>query len=104
VSSLECYKCSNNHNNWMDCTRDKVECKPFQDACTSFVSFHSKLFICLGEKWHNISKGCDTMERCEYRANVVNQPLCDRSSYNEWACVECCTGDLCNYFVTVSAS
>ena len=22
--------------------------------------------------------------------------------YNDWACVECCQGDLCNYYVTVS--
>ena len=24
-----------------------------------------------------------------------------RDWYNDWACVECCTGDLCNYYVTV---
>ena len=22
--------------------------------------------------------------------------------YNDWGCVECCSGDLCNYYVTVS--
>ena len=27
---------------------------------------------------------------------------CKRDWYNDWASVECCQGDLCNYYVTVS--
>ena len=27
---------------------------------------------------------------------------CKRDWYDDWTCVECCQGDLCNYYVTVS--
>lgn len=26
---------------------------------------------------------------------------CDRIWYNDWECVECCSGDRCNYYITV---
>ena len=28
--------------------------------------------------------------------------FCKRDWYADWGCYECCAGDLCNYYVTVS--
>jgi len=52
------------------------------------------------ERSVHVSKGCDTSKGCQYRSYVVNE-ICDRQAARDWACVECCYGDLCNYFVTV---
>lgn len=37
-------------------------------------------------------------------ARLNNSRRCDRIWYNDWECVECCTGDRCNYFITVCYS
>ena len=53
-----------------------------------------------GEKQYYISKKCATSDNCEPSNKSVSQK-CDRIWYNDWTCVECCTGDRCNYYVTV---
>ena len=53
------------------------------------------------DRIHHIYKGCDTMESCTKRQDALDQAVCDRTSYNDWSCVECCKGDLCNYYITV---
>lgn len=45
-------------------------------------------------------QGCDTRQGCE-RRQAQTSSACQRDYYNDWACVECCSGDLCNYYVTV---
>ena len=59
--------------------------------------FHAR-----GERHHKISKGCDTQEGCLRRQGVLDTAVCSRTAYDDWACAECCTGDLCNYYVTAS--
>jgi len=54
-----------------------------------------------GERYHRISKGCDSQYGCYQRKEALDGQTCERSAYHDWSCVECCTGDLCNYFVTV---
>ncbi len=54
-----------------------------------------------GDRIYFISKDCDTRQGCDKRKSSM-QTHCKRDWYDDWACVECCTGDLCNYYVTVS--
>ena len=54
-----------------------------------------------GDRIYFISKDCDTQQGCE-RRQAATRTACKRDWYLDWACVECCTGDLCNYYVTVS--
>ena len=54
-----------------------------------------------GDRIYYISKDCDTMKGCD-RRKAATATHCKRDWYNDWACVECCSGDLCNFFVTVS--
>ena len=56
-----------------------------------------------GDRTYFISKDCDTMTGCERRQSSLAS-ACSRDWYNDWACVDCCTGDLCNYYVTVKLS
>ena len=53
------------------------------------------------EKQYYISKRCATEEECE-REIRANMPLCHYLWYEDWKCAECCQGDRCNYYVTVS--
>ncbi len=52
---------------------------------------------------HYVWKGCDTTNKCNKR-RMEMMPHCKRDWYDDWGCVECCNGDLCNYYVTVSHS
>jgi hypothetical protein len=101
---LQCYKCDRDHWNWGACTTQIETCRPFQDACTSYTAYTlPTYFTQRGERYHQISKGCDTLEGCNKRLDAVNPSTCSRSSFEDWGCIECCTGDLCNYFVTLGA-
>ena len=54
-----------------------------------------------GTKQFYISKWCSSKQHCDkVKANLTGK--CDRISYNDWQCVDCCHGDKCNFFVTVS--
>jgi len=54
-----------------------------------------------GNRIHIIEKDCTTQQQCADK-QLVFQTSCVRDWYLDWSCVECCTGDLCNYYVTVS--
>jgi lymphocyte antigen 6 complex protein len=105
VCSLQCYTCAGDHWNWGSCTTNIEVCRPFQDACATYTEFIlPTYFTPRGERHHSISKGCDTQEGCQRRQDALEAQTCSRTSFDDWACVECCTGDLCNYFVTLRAS
>ena len=48
-----------------------------------------------------ISKQCATKEQCQKTISDY-MPYCDRIWWKDWRCAECCKGDRCNFFVTVS--
>ena len=54
-------------------------------------------------RMHYVSKDCDTRVACESKMALTNSQ-CKRDWYDDWACIECCTGDMCNYYVTLTAS
>jgi len=104
VSSLSCYTCNHEGWNWGACTVSFVQCAPFQDACASYTSYHLPLrYDPRAERYHSISKGCDTQQGCARRQDALDQSTCSRTSYADWSCVECCVGDLCNYYITLNA-
>lgn len=97
--SLECYRCREQHSN-SDCTLERHRCAEYQDACTSYVRWGvPSRWTPRGDRIHYISKDCDTMEGCKRRQAGL-QMHCRRDWYHDWACVECCRGDLCNHYVT----
>lgn len=53
------------------------------------------------ERMYYIDKACDIEERCERDKHNLGLQ-CVRDWYNDWKCIECCQGDRCNYYVTVS--
>jgi len=54
-----------------------------------------------GNRIHVIEKDCTTQQQCA-KKQAAYRTSCVRDWYLDWQCVECCTGDLCNYYVTVS--
>lgn len=55
-----------------------------------------------GEKQYYISKRCASKSVCTMQTAAVTN-RCDRIWFNDWECVECCHGDRCNFYVTLSA-
>ena len=51
-------------------------------------------------KQYFISKQCATKTICD-QTKKETFPMCDRVSYTDWKCAECCQGDRCNFYVTV---
>jgi len=54
-----------------------------------------------GNRIHIIDKDCTTQQVCA-DLQVAYRTSCVRDWYLDWQCVQCCTGDLCNFYVTVS--
>jgi len=104
ASAVSCYVCDKEGWNWGACTINFVQCAPFQDACTSYTAYHlPPKYNPRGERYHSISKGCDTQQGCMRRQEALDESTCSRTAYADWSCVECCTGDLCNYYITLGA-
>lgn len=104
VDCLMCYTCRNEHRNLLGkCTKERIECEPYQDTCSTLVSFYAEENRPRSNRRQYISKGCDTWAGCFQRRRIVDE-YCDRKSDKDWSCVECCKGDLCNYYVKLNSS
>ncbi|XP_053207110.1 uncharacterized protein LOC128391282 [Panonychus citri] len=104
VNSLECYVCSNQEDNKDKCVETVKNCDVGQDRCLSQIRWGSTPYWApSGEKQYYITKKCASKEICDqqYKKHLSR---CDRIWYNDWECVECCTGDRCNYYVTLKSS
>jgi len=53
------------------------------------------------DRFHYVSKSCDQLSRCESESRDKGLK-CMRDWYRDWDCIECCQGDRCNSYVTVS--
>ncbi|XP_003746440.1 uncharacterized protein LOC100901649 [Galendromus occidentalis] len=101
---LECYICTNQDENNAKCTSTIQLCEPHQDRCMTEVRWGSTPYWApTGEKQFYVSKWCSNQTVCEYTIRRQSK-RCDRIWYNDWECSECCTGDRCNYYVTLGAS
>lgn len=55
------------------------------------------------EKIHYVHKSCNSSSYCAQQQRDVGIK-CMRDWYRDWECYECCQGDRCNFYVTVSDS
>ncbi|VDM33464.1 unnamed protein product [Hydatigera taeniaeformis] len=52
-----------------------------------------------GDRKHFLWKSCTTAAACEAEKKRAGRE-CMREWYMDWRCVECCQGELCNYYAT----
>lgn len=99
---LECYVCHNQDDNKSKCAETVKTCDPDQEQCLTEVRWGSTPYWALtGQKQYFISKRCATRQECqESQADKFHR--CDRIWYNDWNCTNCCSGDKCNYYVTLA--
>nr|VZI48368.1 unnamed protein product [Spirometra erinaceieuropaei] len=56
-----------------------------------------------GDRAHFLWKSCTTAAICQ-QAKEIAAKDCMREWYMDWRCVECCQGELCNYYVTLDGA
>ncbi|XP_014663814.1 PREDICTED: uncharacterized protein LOC106806404 [Priapulus caudatus] len=101
--SLNCFVCADQEDNHDKCIKTVLTCRLNEDKCISniewnFVPDWRQVTV----RQYYISKGCSTTTGCDVRLNATRD-RCHRKWYNAWECMECCSGDLCNYYVTLGA-
>ena len=76
--------------------------KKVQKLITGIFIFSEPLFWQpRSHRYHYISKTCDTLTHCQQESTGLGV-RCMKDWYRDWTCVECCQGDRCNYYTTVS--
>ncbi|ESN92631.1 hypothetical protein HELRODRAFT_164707 [Helobdella robusta] len=102
VNSLECYSCKDQDGNKDKCIKTSKQCEQSQDVCYSSITWRiPPYWTPRGNRIHYLSKDCDTQKKCQAKQEQLKH-ICIRDWYLDWQCHECCQGDLCNYYVTVS--
>lgn len=56
-----------------------------------------------GIKQYYVSKKCATRAQCE-AIKAKTMPYCTYLWYQDWKCAECCLGDRCNFYITVTTN
>lgn len=101
---LECYVCTNQPDNKNKCAETVKICDLAQDQCLTEVRWGSAPNWALADQKQTfISKRCATKQECQ-EAISDKYHKCDRIWYNDWNCTTCCSGDKCNYYVTLAGS
>jgi len=104
AEALECYACENQDSNKDKCIKTTKQCEEHQDICKTMVAWQlPPYWVPYGDRHHFLWKDCDTTANCE-NEKAAMMPFCKRDWYDDWRCTECCTGDLCNYYVTLGSS
>ncbi|KAI7688064.1 hypothetical protein SSS_10643 [Sarcoptes scabiei] len=102
--AYECYVCENQENNNEKCIKTVKTCSLDDNSCMTIVRWGSTPYWDpTGQKQFYISKQCSNTSQCDAMKERTSS-RCDRIWYNDWECVECCTGDRCNYFITLGSS
>lgn len=100
---LECYICQNQEDNKGKCAETVKTCDLSQDQCLTEVRWGSiPNWALTSKKQYYISKRCATKLECR-DAIADTQQKCDRIWFNDWNCTSCCSGDKCNYYVTLAS-
>lgn len=101
---LECYVCQNQTDNKSKCTETVKICDVEQEQCLTEVRWGSIPYWALtSQKQYYVSKRCATKRECN-DAVADRYHKCDRIWYNDWNCTTCCSGDKCNYYVTLAGT
>lgn len=99
---LECYVCQNQGDNKSKCVETVATCETNQEQCLAEVRWGSTPYWALtSQKQYFVSKRCATKQECQ-DAIIDSSHKCDRIWYNDWNCTTCCSGDKCNYYVTLA--
>jgi hypothetical protein len=102
--ALECYTCTQQDINKEKCIKTTKQCEQYQDACVSEIRWAiPPYWTPRGNRINYLSKNCETSSNCAAR-RLAAQDGCVRDWYLDWYCVECCQGDLCNYYATLGSS
>ena len=102
VTCLECYLCKDQENNKEKCIKTIKTCQPQEDRCLTSVRWAGSPYWQpdLSTQFY-ISKRCSSSVNCE-KAISDADIRCHRIWFNDWECVDCCHGDKCNFYVTLS--
>jgi len=102
--ALECYTCTQQDSNTDKCIKTTKQCEQYQDACVAEIRWAiPPYWTPRGHRIHYISKNCETSTNCANRRKAAEDG-CMRDWWLDWYCVECCQGDLCNYYVTTGST
>ncbi|KAH8856518.1 low affinity cationic amino acid transporter isoform 2 [Schistosoma japonicum] len=99
---MECYVCRNQEGNKDKCIKTTMQCLEDEHSCITNISYTVPPYWSpMGERTHFLWKACISTEECERQKEIAGK-TCQREWYMDWRCVECCQGELCNYYATVS--
>jgi len=102
--ALECYVCTNQEANTEKCLNTIKTCEQGEDMCLSEIKWGSPPYWSRGNaKQYYVSKRCAARDNCTRTINKM-MPSCTYIWYYDWKCAECCAGDRCNYYVTMTGS
>jgi lymphocyte antigen 6 complex protein len=102
--ALECYSCLQQDGNKDKCIKTSKQCEQYQDTCYTSIRWAiPPYWTPKGNRIYFITKDCDTVTNCAARQSALRES-CVRDWYLDWACHECCSGDLCNYYATLGSS
>ena len=98
---IDCYTCFGKDWNSEECTRSVARCNQqvdnMQDTCATIVSWKPPDYATpMNARRYYIYKGCQVSSDCE-ALKMQMADKCNPAWGNDWTCVECCTGDRCNY-------
>lgn len=100
---LECYTCVRQDNNKDKCVKTTIQCEEGEGACYSQIQWRiPPYWTPHGERIHYLNKGCIDVRECRAWQSTQRYK-CRRDWYLDWECIECCSGDLCNFYVTLGA-
>ncbi|XKL63010.1 hypothetical protein PGB90_005374 [Kerria lacca] len=102
--ALECYVCKNQEKNHEKCLNTIQTCEQEEDMCLSEIKWGSPPYWTRGNtKQYYVSKRCSSRSECE---KIIQKSMssCTYIWYYDWKCSECCAGDRCNYYVTLTGN
>uniref|UniRef100_A0A5K3FB48 Low affinity cationic amino acid transporter n=1 Tax=Mesocestoides corti TaxID=53468 RepID=A0A5K3FB48_MESCO len=101
---MECYVCHNQEGNRDKCVKTSMQCLQDEDTCMTNISYTvPPYWEPFGDRKHFLWKSCTTAANCESEKQIAGKH-CMREWYMDWRCVECCQGELCNYYATLKSS
>ncbi|KAL7055270.1 hypothetical protein AAHC03_024542 [Spirometra sp. Aus1] len=81
-----------------------MQCLQHEDTCMTNISYTvPPYWTPHGDRAHFLWKSCTTAAICQ-QAKEIAAKDCMREWYMDWRCVECCQGELCNYYVTLDGT
>ena len=103
-ANFQCYGCTEQSDNLGKCVKTIVDCVSDRNLCLTKVRWASrKDWTSDARKQYYISKRCANETECS-ALKEKHFTSCNRIHYEDWECVDCCYGSLCNYYVTLGTS